>query len=221
MIKLSFKKIIYLFVLHVLFTPLDGFSAPNFDQWLTQFKEEAQEKGITQKTIEAALTNIKPIPRVIELDRSQPEGRLTFTQYKKRVINQNRIDKGRRLYRKHKKELEKASKNYGVPGHVIVALWGIETSYGNNTGGFGVIPSLATLAYDGRRSDFFRSELLKALKILDEGHISPKAMRGSWAGAMGQNQFMPSSFHAYAIDGNNDGRRDIWTTPPEDRKSVV
>lgn len=119
------------------------------------------------------------------------------------------------MYSQYRNELEQAAQKYGVPPHYIVALWGIETSYGNNTGGFKVVPALATLAYDGRRSEFFRGELMNALKILQEGHIAPSEMKGSWAGAMGQNQFMPSSFNAYAVDGNGDGRRDIWTTLPD------
>lgn len=140
---------------------------------------------------------------------------MTFAQYRKRVINDARIAQGRRLYRTHHALLEKTAEQYGVPAQYIVALWGIETSYGNNTGGFGVVPALATLAYDGRRASFFRKELMNALKIIDAGHIALDDMKGSWAGAMGQNQFMPSSFHAYAVDGNNDGKRDIWTSLPD------
>ena len=192
-----------------------SYAAQPFEQWLTSFKQEARSQGISDTILDQTLTNLKPVPRVIELDRKQPEGRLTFAQYKERVINQARIDQGRRLYRQHRAELDRISQKYGVPGNVIVALWGIETSYGNNTGGFGVVPALATLAHDGRRSAFFRKELLQALKILDQGHIAPTAMKGSWAGAMGQNQFMPSSFHAYAVDGNGDGKRDIWTSLPD------
>ncbi len=205
------KKIAYLFVLALLF-PLAAYASQPFDQWLNSLKQEALRKGISQQTVNAALNDIKPIPRVIELDRKQPEGRMTFGEYYTKVINQQRINEGRKRYRQHRSQLEGAAKKYGVPAHYIVALWGIETNYGSNTGGFKVVPSLATLAHDGRRSEFFRAELLNALKILDAGHISPANMKGSWAGAMGQNQFMPSSFHAFAVDGNNDGKRDIWTS---------
>ena len=187
----------------------------DFNLWVQSFKQEARAKGISQRTLDQAFSNVTPIPRVIELDRKQPEGKLTFAQYYDRVINKNRIAQGRRLYREHKTLLDQVSAQYGVQLQYIVALWGIETSYGNNTGGFGVVRSLATLAHDGRRSKFFRKELFNALKIIDEGHISAKAMQGSWAGAMGQNQFMPSSFHAYAVDGNGDGKRDIWKTLPD------
>ncbi len=196
------------------FFVLEG-RATTFEDWTTAFKDEALSKGISQKTLDMAFANIRHIDRVIELDRKQPEGRLTFAEYKKRVISQARIDQGRRMMRQHRAELDKASKKYGVQPQYIVALWGVETSYGNNTGGFDVVSSLATLAYDGRRADFFRSELINALKILDAGHIDVKNMRGSWAGAMGQNQFMPSSFHSFAVDGNNDGKRDIWTSLPD------
>jgi membrane-bound lytic murein transglycosylase B len=190
-------------------------AAEDFNKWVADLRAEAAQKGISQQTIDAALSDLKPIPRVIELDRKQPEGKFTFAQYKQRVISDARIAQGRRLYKQHRAALEVAAQKYGVPAQYIVALWGIETSYGNNTGGFKVVPALATLAHDGRRSAFFRSELMNALKIIDEGHISAISMKGSWAGAMGQNQFMPSSFHAFAIDGNDDGKRDIWGTLPD------
>ncbi len=190
-------------------------AAGDFQPWLQNLRTEALQKGISQKIVSEALSDIQPIPRVIELDRKQPEGTMTFAKYQKNVITEARIEKGRELYRQHRQELEKAASTYGVPAQYIVALWGIETSYGDNTGGFGVIPALATLAYDGRRSSYFRTELLNALHILDEGHINLGNMKGSWAGAMGQNQFMPSSFKTFAVDGNNDGRRNIWTSLPD------
>lgn len=204
-----FKIFIYLFVFTLLL-PITVNASQPFDVWLEGVKRDALKQGISAQTVEKALNGIKPIPRVIELDRKQPEGRMTFSEYYRKVINQQRIDQGRYLYKKHRTELEKAAQKYGVPAQYIVALWGIETSYGDNTGGFKVIPSLATLAHDGRRSSFFRKELINALKIIDAGHISHASMKGSWAGAMGQNQFMPSSFHAFAVDGNGDGKRNIW-----------
>jgi membrane-bound lytic murein transglycosylase B len=187
----------------------------SFESWLAGLRIEAREAGISERTIAQTLSSIQPIARVIELDRKQPEGRMSFAEYKKKVINQQRIDEGRELYRAYGSMLKNISAQYGVPAQYIVALWGLETSYGNNTGGFKVIPALATLAYDGRRSEFFRKELINALKIIDGGHIAAENMKGSWAGAMGQNQFMPSSFHAYAVDGNGDGKRDIWNTIPD------
>lgn len=194
--------------------PASANSQP-FAEWLAEFRAEARAEGISETTLSRALSNVQPIARVIELDRKQPEGRMTFAEYRKKVINQQRIDTGRELYQAYGNELRRIGAQYGVPPQYIVALWGLETSYGNNTGSFKVVNALATLAYDGRRSSFFRKELINALKIIDSGHISAENMKGSWAGAMGQNQFMPSSFHAYAVDGNGDGKRDIWNTIPD------
>ncbi len=186
--------------------------AADFQTWLTGFRVEARNAGISDATIQATLMNIQPLPKVIELDKKQPEKKITFAQYKKNVVNQQRIDKGRQLIAAHRAELDWVEKTYGVAPQYVVALWGIETNFGTNTGGFKVIDSLATLAWEGRRAAFFKSELLKALKIIDEGHITAANMKGSWAGAMGQNQFMPSSFFNFAVDANKDGRTDIWNT---------
>lgn len=186
--------------------------AREFKAWLAELRAEAQAKGISDGILDAALGRIKPIPRVIELDRRQPEFTLTFRHYLDRVVPASRVRKGRAKFRANRALLEEIGAKIGVQPRFIVALWGIETDFGRVTGGFKVIPALATLAFDGRRGAYFRKELLHALQILDEGHISPQAMVGSWAGAMGQSQFMPSSFLAYAIDYDGDGRRDIWTT---------
>ncbi len=183
-----------------------------FDRWLVELRLEARASGIGDATLDAALTGIEPIPRIIELDRSQPEGRLTAAQYLERVVPRSRIEAARTRLARHRPLLDDVAARYGVQPRFIVALWGIETDFGRNTGGFSVIEALATLAYDGRRSAFFRGELLNALKIIDDGHISAHDMTGSWAGAMGQSQFMPSSFLSFAVDRNADGRRDIWTT---------
>lgn len=186
--------------------------AADFQTWLTGFRVEARNAGISDATIQATLTNIQALPKVIALDKKQPEKKITFAQYKKNVVNQQRIDKGRQLIAAHRAELDWVEKTYGVAPQYVVALWGIETNFGSNTGGFKVVDSLATLAWEGRRAAFFKAELLKALKIIDEGHISAANMKGSWAGAMGQNQFMPSSFFNFAVDADKDGRRDIWNT---------
>ena len=190
-------------------------SAEDFQIWLGKLRVEAEGKGISRSVLDEALAGIQPIPRVIELDRRQPEFTLTFTQYRDRVVPQSRIKKGRVKYQENRDLLEEIGGKIGVQPRFIVALWGIETDFGRVTGGFKVIPALATLAHDGRRSAFFRKELLNALQILHEGHIAPKEMMGSWAGAMGQSQFMPSSFLAHAVDYDGDGRRDIWTTRPD------
>ncbi|MDH5559111.1 MAG: lytic murein transglycosylase [Alphaproteobacteria bacterium] len=189
------------------YTPTESFS-----DWLEQFKIDARTAGITPTTIETALGSIEPIPRVIELDRKQPEFSLTFREYLNNVGSDDRIARGKRKLAEHRKLLNRVSAKYGVPPQVIVALWAVETDFGRLTGGFEVIPALATLAHDGRRSNFFRQELINALTIIDQGHISAANMIGSWAGAMGQCQFMPSSFLNAAVDDNHDGRKDIWKT---------
>ncbi len=182
----------------------------DFAAWLQDFRTEALGKGIRAETLDATLTNLTPIPRVVELDRKQPEFTLTFDQYLTRVVPQARVEKGRAKLAENRELLAEIGKKYGVQPRFIVAFWGIETDFGRIDGGFSVVQSLATLAYDGRRSTFFRGELIRALRIIDQGHISPEAMRGSWAGAMGHFQFMPSTFESYAVDGDGDGKRDIW-----------
>jgi membrane-bound lytic murein transglycosylase B len=187
----------------------------SYDRWVIQFKQKAMAEGVSQTTLNNAFNGSRFLPRVIELDQKQPEGKLTFAQYKERIVSAQRINQGRHELRKHRALLDEIGKAYGVQPQYIVALWGIETNFGGNTGGFDVIDSLATLAYEGRRAEFFGQELMKAVKIIDAGHISADAMKGSWAGAMGQTQFMPSSFLAYAQDYNKDGKKDIWNSKPD------
>lgn len=185
----------------------------DFAIWLQHMRAEAKVEGISQEVVDIALPDtLKPIPKIIELDRKQPEKTATFESYLTKVINKTRIERGRQMLQQHRNLLNRVSEAYGVQPEYIVALWGIETSYGQNTGGYQVIPALATLAYEGRREAFFRDELLKALKIVDQDHISIGDMKGSWAGAMGQVQFMPSSFFRFAEDFDKDGHRDIWNT---------
>ncbi len=188
---------------------------PDFEVWLGELRSEALGKGIRNSTLDAAFAKVRQIPRVIELDRNQPEFKLTYRQYMDRVVPQSRIDKGRKMLAENRKLLDPIAAQYGVPAQYLVAFWGVETDFGRVTGGFPVIPALATLAHDGRRSAFFRRELLFALQILDEGHTTPERMIGSWAGAMGQCQFMPSSFVSYAVDGDGDGRKDLWNSKPD------
>ena len=194
---------------------------PPFDVWVVQLRQDARAAGISDQTLDGALSGLAPIPRVIELDRRQPEGRFTFQQYNQRVLSQSRIERGQQLYREHRELLDRVAADYGVQPRFIVALWGVESSYGSYYGEYPVIGALATLAYDGRRASFFRGELLKALQILDSGDIAVEDMNGSWAGAMGQSQFMPSSYHAYAVDYDGDGHRDIWTSLPDVFASIA
>ena len=178
----------YLITVTIISFFIQGFGAKaiaeEFNTWLDTLKIEARSKGISQSTIESSLSGIKPIPRVIELDRKQPEFTLTFKEYLRRVVSDRRIRIGKAKLVEHEKLLAEISIKYGVQPRYIIALWGIETDFGRITGGFPVISSLATLAYDGRRSKFFRKELFLALKIVDKGHITAKDMLGSWAGAM-------------------------------------
>ena len=183
-----------------------------FLAWLEVLRADALAGGISPGILERSLTDVAPIPRIIELDRHQPETTITFEKYQARIVNATRIKNGRARLAKHRALLDEIGERFGVQPRFIVALWGIETNFGQFTGGFPVVDALATLAYDGRRSQYFRGELLKALQILDEGHIAPEEMKGSWAGAMGQAQFMPSSFLNFAHDYNGDGAKDIWNT---------
>ena len=182
----------------------------DFKSWIEDLHKEAASQGIGVSTLDSVLPSVQPIPRVIELDRSQPEFTLTLRQYLDRVVPNSRVQKGKKKLQENIALLTEISRKYGVQPRFIVAFWGVETDFGRVDGGFPVIDALATLAYDGRRSKFFRGELIRALRIIDQGHISYADMRGSWAGAMGQFQFIPSSFERFAVDYDGDGRRDIW-----------
>jgi membrane-bound lytic murein transglycosylase B len=186
--------------------------AEEFSTWVMKFRPEAIQRGISPEIFNAAFQNVVPNERVIELDQKQPErAKAGFAVYLSKVINQTRIDNGRKEFVENSQLLNQVSDQYGVPKEMIVSLWGLETSYGANTGGFDLIQALATLAWEGRRSEFFKTELVNALLILQGGHITRENFKGSWAGAMGQNQFMPSSWNKYAVDFDGDGHKDIWT----------
>ena len=202
-------------MLSLLIVPSSSKAEDDFDLWLTGFKTEAASKGISAKTLDTAFKDIQLIKRVVELDRNQPEFKLTFDTYMKKVVTRSRISRGSRLLAEHREVLEKVEQKYGVQPRFLVAIWAIESNFGDHRGGFSVIRALTTLAYDARRSKFFRNELINALRILDEGHISLSDMRGSWAGAMGQVQFIPSSFVSFAVDFDEDGRKDIWHNLPD------
>jgi membrane-bound lytic murein transglycosylase B len=186
--------------------------AAGFDTFLDGVRADARRAGVSAPTVQRALSGIRPLARVLELDRKQPESALSWEQYRDRIVSQTRIDNGRRAYAENRALLEAIEARTQVSPRVIVAIWGMETNYGQNTGGFNVIEALATLAWEGRRAAFFRAELLAALRIIDAGHVTAEGMRGSWAGAMGHPQFMPTSFERLAIDFDGDGRKDIWGT---------
>ena len=188
----------------------------NFTKWMVEFRTEATAAGISQQTLDRALAEIKvPLKKVITLDRKQPEFTQTVENYVEIRVSDQRINGGRRMMRRYPTWLGRVEDRHKVQRRFIVALWGIETNYGKYTGGIPVIEALVSLAYDGRRSAYFRRELLEALRIVDAGDISLRRMKGSWAGAMGQCQFMPSVFRRYAIDADGDRRRDIWTSVPD------
>ncbi len=186
-----------------------------FSVWLEGVKRDAAAAGISQATIDAALTGLEPLERVIEQDRKQPEFTQTLWTYLDRSITPGRIEKARRLLAENRPLLDRVYARYGVQPRFLVAFWGLESDFGEHTGGYSVIQALATLAYDPRRGAFFRAQLMDALKIIDEGSITVADMRGSWAGAMGQLQFIPSTFVNYAVDFDGDGRRDIWNNLPD------
>ena len=188
--------------------------AGDFNAWREGVKQEAAEQGISAQAI-AALDDIEPNPRVIELDRKQPEHAITFAEYRDNLLSDLRIRRGREMAIMHAGVLSSAATAYGVPVKYLLALWGMESSYGSAPGNFSILQSLATLAYEGRRAAFFRGELLAALRVIDGDHIAPDALRGSWAGAMGQCQFMPTTFLRFAADGDGDGSRDIWGSLPD------
>lgn len=199
-----------------------GAQEETFAEWLEGLRVDALAAGVSAPALDRALADLAgPIERVLELDRNQIESRLTLQEYLRIVVSQERVAQGRRMAARHRELLRRIGVEYGVQPRFILAIWGIETSYGRITGGYPVLAALATLAYEGRRRTFFRKELIAALRILDREGLAPGAMRGSWAGAMGQSQFMPTSFEAYARDGNLDGRRDIWTTEADVFASIA
>src|SRR6516225_9600756 len=193
----------------------------SFADWLQGVRQEAAGQGISQQTLDAALAGVEPDQKVLDLDRSQPEFTITFAQYAAKTVTRQRIDQGRKLLEEYRPLLDKIGAQYGVQRAFIVALWGVESDYGRFTGGYSVIASLATLAYGSERKDFFRGELFAALTILEQKDIAPADMTGSWAGAMGQCQFMPSSYLKYAVDYTGDGRRDIWTNEADVFASIA
>lgn len=201
-------------VLAGLFT-LPAWGDEAFQTWLTALRAEAEAQGISAETLDQALSGVEPIPRIIELDRRQPEFTETFWRYLDLRVSDQRIERGQALLAEQAPLFRAVSQRYGVQPRFLAAFWGLESNYGSSTGDYPVIGALVTLAYDKRRGDFFRAQLLDALKILDQGHIAPDRMTGSWAGAMGHVQFIPSTFQHYAVDQDGDGRRDIWTSLPD------
>jgi membrane-bound lytic murein transglycosylase B len=198
-----------------------GFSPPlhaeqvgeDFELWLAELKKEALAEGVPAVIVEEALAGVKLREEVIKRDRSQPEFKLTLASYLGRIVSEQRVAKGRRMLAENRRLLDEIGGRFGVQPRFLVALWGIESDYGRVLGGFPVIQSLVTLAYDPRRGSYFRRELLHSLHILAEELASLENLNGSWAGAIGGLQFMPSIYRKYAVDHNGDGKSDIWREP--------
>jgi membrane-bound lytic murein transglycosylase B len=194
---------------------------PRFTAWLAGLRAEALRSGIDQGTLDAALASIEPIPRVLELAHNQPEFKMTFDEYMALVVSPERVANGKARLKENRALVDRFAAPAGIPQSMLVALWGIESNYGKQLGDFEVVPALATLAHNGFRAKFFREQLIAALRIVSQGHIGLHRMMGSWAGAMGQCQFIPTSFLAYAADGDGDGRKDIWTNKADVFASIA
>ncbi len=185
-----------------------------FAQWVGSFKESARTAGLSEATLRA-LDDVQYLPRMVELDRAQPEFTRPPWQYLDNAVSTQRVAQGQEKLQQWRAPLEAAAARYGVPPEIVVAIWGMESNYGGNYGNTPTLSALATLGFDGRREAWARGELLAALRIIQAGDIDPAHMIGSWAGAMGQTQFMPSAFMNFAVDGDGDGRRDIWGSMPD------
>jgi membrane-bound lytic murein transglycosylase B len=189
--------------------------AQSFESFVAGLWPAASSAGVSRATFDRAFSGVQPNPRVIELSQRQPEFRRTLGDYVDVRASNKRVTNGRAAIREHAATFQAVQSRYGVPGEIVCSIWGNETSYGTSRGEHYVIQAMATLAAAGRRADFFRRELIAALRILQSGDTTPQNMIGSWAGAMGHVQFMPTSFHAFAVDFTGDGRRDIWTSIPD------
>lgn len=195
---------------------------PSFPEWLDGVRAEAAQRGIRQEVIDAAFADAtEPLQVVIDRDRAQAEKVLSLEDYLRRRLTPTLVKRGRDAYGKYQPLLQQVSDKYGVPARIIAGIWGVESNFGGFSGVRPTIRALTTLAWDPRRADFFRTELFDALEILNHGDIDLARLKGSWAGAMGQPQFMPSSYLQYAEDFDGDGRRDIWTSPADIFASIA
>lgn len=191
-------------------------SNPGFERWIRGFRGRALQQGISAVTFNRAFDGVQYDADVIKKDRNQSEFTKTLWEYLDRAVSDKRVRNGKAALRQHGKALAQIEARYGVDKEVVAAVWGMESAYGEARGSYDLIGSLATLAYDGRRGRFFEKQLIAALKILQAGDVAPREMTGSWAGAMGHTQFIPTSYLAYAVDFTGDGKRDIWSDDPTD-----
>ena len=198
-------------------TPVDDQAQQQraFAQWIAAFRPAARAAGVSEATLQSAIDTARYLPRVVELDQAQPEFTRTVWAYLDNTVTSQRVLQGQEKLQQLRTELDAASARYGVPPAIVVAIWGMESNYGGNYGNTPTIDALATLGFEGRREAFARRELIAALQIIDRGDIDAARLIGSWAGAMGQTQFLPSNFLAYAVDADGDGRRDIWGSMPD------
>jgi len=210
-----------LLVMFLALVPLAAAAAPcgsnsaGFSAWVADFKKEARAKGISQRAINAGLSGVTYNRRVIRLDRSQRSFKLSFKRFYARRVSSRLLTKGRRMMRTHARLLSRIQKRYGVPPQIIVSIWGLESNYGRGSGRMPIVRSLATLAYDCRRSAFFKRELLAALSIISRGYMPASEMRGGWAGEIGPMQFLASSYLKYSVDFDGNGRRDLIRSVPD------
>lgn len=194
----------------------------SWESWVQQLRGEAIEQGIRPDFFDKIFNTIPtPSNKVLHFYSTQPERRLTFLEYRKTRVDPTRISMGKQALRAHRALLDEIERQYGVDSSFVLALWGLETSYGHFMGSFPVLSSLATLAYDSRRPDFFRGELFKGLRMLQDGQVTLEDFKGEWAGASGHPQFLPSSWYKYAVDEDGDGRKNIWTSLPDGLASIA
>lgn len=186
-----------------------------FDRFVDGVMAEARRAGIRDATLQAAFAGVAPNNRVIELDRNQPEFKLTWPEYRAKVLPDTRLQLARQNYGRERTLLAEIQRRFAVDPAIVMGIWGVESNFGSNKGNYRLVEALSTLAWEGRRASYFRKELINALRILDNGDVGPAKLTGGWAGAMGQPQFMPSSYLAYAVDFDGDGRRDIWDSKPD------
>lgn len=198
--------------------PADLRPVPNagYDAWVASFRSRAAARGISEATLRAAFRGAGYLPGVVKRDRNQTEFKRTLEDYLAIAVSDERLSKGRAAFARHQPTLRRLEQSYGVDAEIICAVWGLESFYGERRGNVPVISATSTLAYDGRRGAFFEKQLLAALQILQNGDTTPARMTGSWAGAMGHTQFIPTSYQAFAVDFTGDGRRDIWSDDPTD-----
>ncbi|WP_295535737.1 lytic murein transglycosylase [uncultured Thioclava sp.] len=194
----------------------DPATEARFEAWLRGFKSRAMANGISDATWTRAMADVRYNPKVIERDRYQSEFTKSIWDYLDSAVSPERVATGQQMLRQYGPQLNAIEKKYGVDKEVVVAIWGMESRYGAHRGTTAIIPALATLAYDGRRGEFFAKQLIAALKIIQSGDVDERHMTGSWAGAMGHTQFIPTSYEAYAVDFTGDGKRDIWSNDPTD-----